>query len=40
MKQIEFYEAKLKFETDSWDLNQMIINNDEVVRDLLLWYRM
>lgn len=31
MKQIEFYEAKLKFETDSWDLNQMISNKDEIV---------
>ena len=31
MTQLEFYEAKLKYETDSWDLNQMIINNEPVV---------
>lgn len=31
MTQIEFYEAKLKYETDSWDLSQMIINNEPVV---------
>ena len=31
MTQSAFYEAKLNYETDSWDLNQMIINNESVV---------
>ena len=31
MNQIEFYEAKLKYETDSWDLSESIKNNEGVV---------
>jgi rhodanese-related sulfurtransferase len=31
MNQIEFYEAKLKYETDSWDLSESIKNNQGVV---------
>lgn len=31
MNQIEFYGAKLKYETDSWDLSESIKNNEGVV---------
>lgn len=31
MNQIEFYEAKLKYETDSWDLSEAIKNNEGVI---------
>ena len=31
MKQIEFYEAKLKYEIDSWDLAQAMSNGKDVV---------
>lgn len=31
MNQIEFYEAKLHFETDSWDLFESLENNDDIV---------
>lgn len=31
MNQVEFYEAKLQYETDSWDLNQMIIEGKNIV---------
>ncbi len=31
MNQIEFYEAKLNYETDSWDLSEMMISGQEVV---------
>ncbi|MEN8188409.1 MAG: rhodanese-like domain-containing protein [Thermodesulfobacteriota bacterium] len=31
MNQIDFYEAKLKYETDSWDLSEALKNNDNVV---------
>lgn len=31
MNQTAFYEAKLKYEIDAWDLNQMMRNNESVV---------
>lgn len=31
MNQIEFYEAKLEYETDSWDLSEAINNNEAVI---------
>ena len=31
MNQIEFYESKLKYETDSWDLSEAIKNKEEVI---------
>jgi rhodanese-related sulfurtransferase len=31
MNQLEFYEAKLTFETDSWDLSEALKNSDGVV---------
>lgn len=31
MNQIEFYEGKLKYETDSWDLSEAIKNNEGVI---------
>lgn len=31
MNQIDFYEAKLKYEIDSWDLSEAIKNNDSVI---------
>ena len=31
MNQIEFYEAKLKYEIDSWDLSEAIKNNDSII---------
>ena len=31
MNQIEFYEAKLKYEIDSWDLSEAINKNDNVI---------
>jgi len=31
MNQIEFYEAKLKYEIDSWDLSEAIKNNEGVI---------
>ena len=31
MNQIEFYEAKLNYETDSWDLSEMRKSGDEVI---------
>ncbi|MCG8053271.1 MAG: rhodanese-like domain-containing protein [Candidatus Thiodiazotropha endolucinida] len=31
MNQREFYEAKLTYETDSWDLSEALKNNDDVV---------
>jgi len=31
MNQIEFYEAKLKYETDSWDLSEALTNNKNVI---------
>ncbi len=31
MTQIEFYEAKLKYETDSWDLSESLKNNEGIV---------
>ena len=33
MNQIEFYEAKLKYEIDSWDLSLILENEDVVVVD-------
>lgn len=30
MKQIEFYKAKLNFETDSWDLSEALKNGDNI----------
>ena len=31
MNQVEFYEAKLKYETDSWDLSEALKSGDDVV---------
>lgn len=31
MKQIEFYHAKLEYETDSWDLSEALNNGEAVV---------
>ena len=31
MKQIEFYEAKLNYETDSWDLSEMMKSGEGVI---------
>jgi len=31
MNQMEFYQAKLNFETDSWDLSEALKSNDGVV---------
>ena len=31
MNQIEFYEAKLKYETDSWDLSESLKNNEGII---------
>lgn len=31
MNQIEFYEAKLDFETDAWDLSEMMKSGDEII---------
>ena len=31
MKQIEFYEAKLNYETDSWDLSEMMKSGEKVI---------
>lgn len=31
MNQIEFYEAKLKYETDSWDLSESMKNNEGLI---------
>lgn len=31
MNQIEFYEAKLQYETDSWDLSEALKNHEGVV---------
>ena len=31
MNQMEFYEAKLNYETDSWDLSEMMKSGDKVV---------
>ncbi|MDH5426265.1 MAG: rhodanese-like domain-containing protein [Gammaproteobacteria bacterium] len=31
MNQIEYYEKKLKYETDSWDLSEMLNNNGGVI---------
>ena len=31
MNQIEFYEAKLNFETDSWDLFEDLNNNNNII---------
>ncbi|PTQ84866.1 rhodanese-like domain-containing protein [Nitrosomonas ureae] len=31
MDQLEFYKAKLQFETDSWDLSESLNNGDNVV---------
>ena len=31
MNQIEFYEAKLNFETDSWDLFEDLNNNNDII---------
>ena len=31
MDQLSFYEAKLKYETDSWDLNEALINGADIV---------
>ena len=31
MEQIEFYEAKLAYEIDSWDLSEALKNGDEVI---------
>ena len=31
MDQIDYYEAKLAFETDSWDLFEELKNNEDIV---------
>ena len=31
MKQIEFYEIKLKYEIDSWDLNDGLKNGEDII---------
>lgn len=31
MNQLDFYEAKLKYETDSWDLSESLKNNEGIV---------
>lgn len=31
MNQIEFYQRKLKYETDSWDLYEALNNGDNIV---------
>jgi rhodanese-related sulfurtransferase len=31
MNQTEFYEAKLKYETDSWDLSESLKNGEDVI---------
>lgn len=31
MNQIEFYQAKLSYETDSWDLSEALKNEDSIV---------
>jgi len=31
MTQLEFYEAKLKYEIDSWDLSEAIKNSEDIV---------
>lgn len=31
MNQLEFYKAKLQFETDSWDLSEALKNGDNII---------
>jgi rhodanese-related sulfurtransferase len=31
MDQLEFYKAKLQYETDSWDLSESLNNGDDII---------